>query len=263
MRTCLLSMLYLMFMRNQPAKASGTYSASNVSPREAAPPLSSRLTTRASRLGRRLQMTQLLRVVPRQPAWPQLGGVRRSQADGQRGEPQRRCAAHGPRAPRLAGAPSFATCVPAFGGYRATHVLLFLWGGRVRSLLGPGPGEAAGPPVAMEPTQAQRLVGASCSAFPFRARKPKSETQKADEKRAFDFVEFLGRKPKGCFSALCFRAPFLAFTYIESQKRSTKTKTKADFASPETPPTHNPRPTAHMQHSPQFRPPSGPRARSG
>jgi hypothetical protein len=29
------------------------------------------------------------------------------------------------------------------------------------------------------------------------------------------------------------------------------------------PPTHNPRPTAHMQHNPQYRPPSGPRARPG
>ena len=27
------------------------------------------------------------------------------------------------------------------------------------------------------------------------------------------------------------------------------------------PPTHNPRPTAHMRHNPQYRPPSGPRAR--
>ena len=29
------------------------------------------------------------------------------------------------------------------------------------------------------------------------------------------------------------------------------------------PPTHNPRPTAHMRHNPQYRPPSGPRARPG
>ncbi len=51
--------------------------------------------------------------------------------------------------------------------------------------------------------------------------------------------------------------------FATARRRSPLSRLPWSVGLPPPPPTHNPRPTAHKRHNPQYRPPSGPRARPG